>query len=285
MRAPEFPEKLQWFNSKPLKMTGLKGKAALIDFWTYSCVNCIRTLPHLKEWHKKYADKGLVIIGVHTPEFEFEKDSAKVQKALQDFDIKYPVVLDSDYLIWNLYSNHWWPRKFLVDKDGKIIYDHVGEGGYEETEKEIQTALLAINPELKLGETTHESGTGGVCYPTTPETYLGALRGQPGTVWNYQGEWQIHREYIEYTRDTKDFEDFISLKFMAFEVNLVLGAKNGKPAEIKLVLDGQPLKTIKVADHKMYNLFKSDKYTRGTLKIYVKNEGLKAYAFTFGGCE
>lgn len=287
MKAPEFPQNLQWFNSKPLTISELRGKTVLIDFWTYSCVNCIRALPYLKEWHKKYADKGLVIVGVHTPEFEFEKDYENVQKALKELNIEYPVVLDSDYLLWNLYANQWWPRKFLVDKDGQIIYDHIGEGGYEETEKEIQTALLAIDPTLKLPAAAKAmtSESGGVCYPTTPETYLGALRGQPGSVWNYDGQWQIHREYIEHTGNSKDFEDYISLKFMAFEVNLVLGTKDGQPAEVKLELNGKEIGKIKITEYKMYNLFKSSDYTTGKLKIYSNSDNLRAYAFTFGGCK
>src|SRR5258708_3755424 len=120
MKSPEFPNDLRWFNSKPLQMKDLRGsKAVLIDFWAYSCVNCIRTLPHVKSWHEKYAALGLVIVGVHTPEFEFEKDISNVQRAVKHFEIPYPVVMDSDYQIWSLYSNNVWPRKFLINKGGQ----------------------------------------------------------------------------------------------------------------------------------------------------------------------
>lgn len=267
-------------------MTDLKGKAVLIDFWTYSCVNCIRTLPFLKEWHEKYKDKGLVIVGIHTPEFEFEKDPVNVEKAIKEFSIKYPVILDSDYLIWNLYSNHWWPRKFLINKEGKIVYDHVGEGGYKETEEEIQKALLEINPTIKLPAVAEAmAGEGGICYPTTPETYLGSSRGFTGKVWNFEGSWKIYPEYIEHARNTKDFEDYILLNYQANEVNLVLGTNDGKPAEVKIKRNGEELKNLKIESHKMHNLLKVDKHEHGELKIYSNSDNLRAYAFTFGGCE
>lgn len=285
MRAPEFPENLKWLNSGPLKMSELKGEAVLIDFWTYSCVNCIRTLPYLKDWHEKYRNKGLVIIGVHTPEFEFEKHPENIEKALEDFGIKYPVVLDSDYLIWNLYANHWWPRKFLINKDGKIVYDHIGEGGYKETEEEIQKTLLEINPSFKLPAVIEEKGSGGICYPTTQETYLGLARGRAGGVWEYKGDWEIFPEYIQHKTDTKEFSDYILLRYEANEVNLVLGTSDGKPAAIKLENNGEAVKEFIVGQYKMYNLLKLDKHSGGELKIYSNSANLQAYAFTFGGCE
>ncbi|MBI2033935.1 MAG: redoxin family protein, partial [Candidatus Liptonbacteria bacterium] len=151
MNAPEFPKDLIWLNSKPIQMADLRGKAVvLIDFWTYSCVNCIRSMPYLKEWHERYKDKGLVIVGVHTPEFAFEKEKDNVLKAVKDFGITYPVVMDNDYAIWQLYANRFWPRKYLVSSDGQIAYDHTGEGGYTETEEEIQKALLELNPKLSF---------------------------------------------------------------------------------------------------------------------------------------
>ncbi len=285
MNAPEFPKNLKWFNSEPLTMAALRGRAVLIDFWTYSCVNCVRTLPYLKEWHERYSGKGLTIVGVHTPEFEFEKDPANVEKAIRDFGIKYPVVLDSEYLIWNSYSNHWWPRKFLINKDGKIVYDHVGEGGYQEAEHEIQKALREISSSIELPTTTKEEGSGGICYPTTPEIYLGSERGLSGKIWNYEGNWKIYTQYIEHAAKTTDFRDFILLKYQANEINLVLGTKDGKPAKIKVERNGEPLQEITVDSHRMYNLFKTEKHESGELKIYSDSDNLQAYAFTFGGCE
>lgn len=286
MKAPEFPQNLKWFNTAPLTIAEIQGKAVLIDFWTYSCVNCIRTLPHLKEWYEKYKDKGLVIVGVHTPEFEFEKDPKNVEKAIKNFDIKYPVVLDSDYLIWNLYSNHWWPRKFLVNKDGKIVYDHVGEGGYKETEEQIQRALREINPEIELPAVVETmAGEGGICYPTTPETYLGSSRGRPDGVWEYRGDWKIYPEYIQHKTNTKEFSDYILLRYEANEINLVLGTNDGKTAEVKVERNGEIIKNVAVESYKMHNLLKVEKHEAGELKIYSNSDNLQAYAFTFGGCE
>ena len=129
--APELPDYSaeKWVNSEPLDMQELRGKIVMIDFWEYTCVNCIRTLPYVTEWHKRYADYGLVIIGVHTPEFEFCKNRENVERAVDDFEIEYPVVLDNDYEIWRAYDNHYWPRKYIIDTNGYIVYDHAGEGG------------------------------------------------------------------------------------------------------------------------------------------------------------
>ena len=140
-RAPDFFGIAKWINSEPLKIEQLKGKVVLVDFWTYTCINCIRTLPYLKDWDKKYRDKGLVIVGVHTPEFEFEKKYENVFKAVNDYQLKYAVAQDNNYVTWNLYQNRYWPHKFLIDVDGNIRYDHIGEGNYDETEKMIQLLL------------------------------------------------------------------------------------------------------------------------------------------------
>src|SRR3989338_2253577 len=137
-KAPEFAGIATWINSEPLTLEELKGKVVLVDFWTYSCINCIRTLPYLKDWHEKYADDGLVIIGVHAPEFEFEKDEKNVQKAINDFGLKYPIVQDNDFATWRAYNNRYWPAKYFIDKEGYIRYTHFGEGAYDESEKVIQ---------------------------------------------------------------------------------------------------------------------------------------------------
>ncbi|MDO8536667.1 MAG: redoxin domain-containing protein [bacterium] len=294
MRAPEFPQNLRWFNlpatqvgpasSPPLVMKELRGhKVVLIDFWTYSCVNCIRTLPHLKAWQEKYSSAGLVIIGVHTPEFEFEKEVSRVQSAIKNLGISYPVVMDSDYQIWSLYDNSYWPRKFLINKDGQIVYDHAGEGGYRETELAIQAALLELNPKLKIGEVTGEEGLGAVCYPITPETYLGSMRGRPGKTWQVKGEWKTHPEFIEHEGKTENFEDYLALHFEAAEVNLVMEAKTERPVKIRLELGGKFLNDLEVQEPKMYNLLSGKEHARNELKIFVKDGGIRMYAFTFGG--
>ena len=234
----------------------MRGKnAVLVDFWTYSCINCIRTLPHLKKWHEEYGSTslttgkpGLVVVGVHTPEFEFEKNVENVARAVKDFGIEYPVVMDSDYQIWSLYSNNAWPRKFLINKDGQIVYDHSGEGGYRETEEAIQKALLELNPELKLPSIAEAigsaAGSGGICFPTTPEIYLGSMRGHSEKFWNYQGTWKVFSEYIEHERKTESFEDYIVLNFEASEVNLVMEMPGERAAKVRLELNGKLLRDI-----------------------------------------
>lgn len=145
-RAPELTGISAWINSTPLTMESLRGKVVLIDFWTYSCINCIRTQPYLNAWHEKYADDGLVIIGVHAPEFAFEKVENNVREASQKAGIKYPIALDNDFATWNAYANRYWPAKYLVDQNGNIVYKHFGEGEYAETEEKIQS-LLGMNNE------------------------------------------------------------------------------------------------------------------------------------------
>src|ERR671913_1652434 len=162
-KAPEFDKVTGYVNTKPINLSDLKGKVVLVDFWTYSCINCIRTLPYLVDWNEKYADKGLIIVGVHSPEFEFEKNIDNVKAAVQKYGIKYPVIQDNDKGTWDAYQNRYWPRKYLVDNEGYIRYDHIGEGGYAETEKVIrsllaeraaQTGISAINLDTNTNTTT-----------------------------------------------------------------------------------------------------------------------------------
>lgn len=141
--APEFAGIEQWLNSPPLSMQQLRGKVVLVDFWTYSCVNCVHTLPYVKQWHEKYKDQGLVVVGVHTPEFAFEKSTANLQAALKRFDIRYPVAQDNMYATWSAYGNQYWPAVYLIDADGRIAYQHYGEGRYAETEAAIQKLLAS----------------------------------------------------------------------------------------------------------------------------------------------
>ncbi len=285
MKAPEFPNGLRWFNSPPLHLADLKKKVVLVDFWTYSCVNCIRTLPHVKEWYEKYAALGLAVVGVHTPEFEFEKELANVERAVKQFGISYPVVMDSDYELWSRWSVNAWPWKFLIGKDGQMVYNHAGEGGYRETEEAIQKALLEIKPKAKLPPLADlESGTGGVCYPTTPETYLGSLRGRPGRVWDAQGDWKMHSEFIEHMEHSESFKDCLALRFEASEVNIVMESKGERPAKVRLEINGELKREFEVRDAKMYVLLSGSEMMKGELKLYVKDSGIRAYAFTFGGC-
>ncbi len=172
MSAPELIPGGVWLNSKPLTLKQLRGKVVLVDFWTYTCINCIRTLPYLADWYAKYHDKGLVIIGVHTPEFEFEKNSANVAQALKDFSIKYPVMQDNNYATWNAYDNHYWPAKYFIDKNGNIRSTHFGEGEYDKSEKTIQ-ALLAETGQ-KIATPIHNKTY--TVETQTPESYVGYNR-------------------------------------------------------------------------------------------------------------
>src|SRR3989344_5869330 len=183
--APEIIPGGAWFNTQPLTLAALKGKVVIIDFWTYSCINCQRTFPHLNAWWSKYKDEGLLIIGIHTPEFEFEKDYENVNKAVEKYKIMYPVVQDNEYKTWRAYKNRYWPRKYLIDIDGFIVYDHIGEGSYEETEKKIQGLLEERNKILHMREEINIPITEisqDAIDVRTPEIYFGYefSRGQMG---------------------------------------------------------------------------------------------------------
>jgi thiol-disulfide isomerase/thioredoxin len=320
-RAPEFPEGLTWLNGKPLKMADLRGKVVLIDFWTYSCINCQRTLPHVTRWDKAYREKGLVIIGVHTPEFAFEKIEENVQAAIAEAGIEYPVVLDPDNKVWSLYANRYWPQKYLINKLGNIVYDHAGEGAYAQTEHEIQKALQdtgakdlpAIGPDDSVG--------GSVCYRTTPETYLGFLRGHIGNMGEnlpdmeeaytaigemkddvpyLHGHWKIGSEFVEHTKTLPMATEYLALKYSAFSVNLVMSTTNGKTATVTVELDGKPIPKdfagsdvhinkdgtaeIVIKDSRMYKIVNAKMYHKGTLKLKTASGNLRMFAFTFGGC-
>lgn len=320
-KAPEFPANLEWLNSKSLSLSKLRGKVILLDFWTYSCVNCIRTFPHLKRWHKTYKDKDFIIIGVHTPEFEFEKDSARLKQALKKYGISYPVVMDNDYKIWKSYQNKWWPRHFLIDANGFIVYDHVGEGGYAETEQAIQKALQA-NGKNNLPQIPPDESIGGkVCYRTTPELYLGYARGNYGntdiikphsetaysdtnhdqedTPYLY-GHFKVEAEYTEHSKDIAGYNEYIQLKYSAFGVNLVIDPGKHSGIKLKVELDNQPLaedmigSDIKIENGesflhldkaRMYEIVNADTYHSGRLKIKIQDSGIRFYAFTFNSCE
>lgn len=170
--APEFAGIAGWINSAPIKMSDLRGKVLLVDFWTYSCINCLRTLPHVVEWNAKYKDQGLVIIGIHTPEFTFEKDYNNVAQAVKEHNITYAVALDNDYGTWNAFQNSYWPRKYLIDAEGNIRYDHIGEGGYDETEIEIQKLLSEASGKNVATQLSNMHDT-TPSMPDSPEIYAG----------------------------------------------------------------------------------------------------------------
>lgn len=304
--APSFAGLGPWFNSMPLTIQQLKGKVVLIDFWTYSCINCIRTLPYLVAWDKMYRDKGLVIIGVHTPEFEFEKKPDNVRQAIARFGIQYPVALDNQYATWSNYNNSYWPAHYLVNKAGNIVYKQFGEGDYAGTEHNIRV-LLGLNPMLKMA-------TPGVKALTpeenvTPETYLGYQRAQnfasveaqvPNKVsdyhfpaelslndWALQGAWQINGQRIM----TAAADAAIRIHFQAKHVYVVMGT-TGMPIQVKVLLNGEPIADksgsdvqnheITVTSQKLYEIASFKELTSGEITLIVEKPGVAIYTFTFG---
>lgn len=321
VRAPEFPAGLNWLNGEPQSVRALKGKVVLLDFWTSSCINCVRTFPFLNKWAEKYADFGLRVIGIHTPEFSFEKADGVVRAAIERYELNYPIALDSEYKVWEAYGNKWWPRVFLLGADGQIVYDHIGEGGYGDTERAIQQALLAAGAQdLPLLEVEENYG-GSVCHRVTPEVYLGyvagkyankeALAGHTEEAYTdtkeklsqdmplLHGHWQIEQEFVEHTRDLPIYTEYLTMKYSAFAVNLVAGGERG--SVIKIDLDHKPLpkdmagsdvtydtngqSQIKIDDTRIYNILNSETYHRGQISLRVKDAGLRFYSFTFNGCK
>ena len=248
-KAPDFVGITSWINSEPLHMRALKGNVVLIDFWDYSCINCIRTLPHITRMYQEYKNKGFVIIGVHTPEFAFEHIAENVEKAVKRFGIFYPVAMDNDYKTWRAYNNKYWPTSYLIDKEGTIRLVHIGEGGYTELENNIRS-LLNLPPIAPIAKAENHSRI-------TPELYLGSARAQnytpeielsPNTAKAYtytkplnddsiglKGLWRVSSESIT----SAGTECSITLKFTASQVHIVLSGQSQEP--ITLLLDGKEL--------------------------------------------
>jgi thiol-disulfide isomerase/thioredoxin len=262
VKAPEFAQISGYINTpnnnSPITLSSLKGKVVLVDFWTYSCINCIRTIPHLNDWNQKYADKGLVIVGVHSPEFEFEKNYDNVKAAVQRFGITYPVILDSDHGTWNAYGNQYWPRDYLIDSQGYIRDNHIGEGGYDQTEKAIQSLLAERASQMGMKEISFNTKPTEIKpgslqsvdlnQSTTPEIYLGYSKArapignpegfrpdqtvsysipsntnfQPSIVY-LQGYWKNNPDNMELQSDTGR----IALIYYAKSANIVAGGTGG----------------------------------------------------------
>lgn len=303
--APDFIAGGVWFNSPPLTIKALQGKVVLIDFWTYTCINCIRTFPYLKSWYSKYEKNGFVIVGVHTPEFAFEKDSNNVRDAISDFEIKYPVMQDNDYATWSAYRNRYWPAHYLLDKNGKIRYTHFGEGEYDKTEEMIQKLLKEAGADIKdkISNQTYEIES------RTPETYLGYARMQglaspenpsrdtkstytiPKTLasnsFAFGGNWTINEEMA-----TGEEGSVIEYKFSAKNVYLVMNPI-GSTAKATIFLDGKQISsndggkdvidgTTAVDSNRLYELVKLQTPGEHTLRIKIVEGKVSAFAFTFG---
>lgn len=307
-----------WLNSEPLSSEALRGKVVFIDFWTYSCINCIRTFPYLKAWDAKYRDKGLVIIGVHAPEFAFEKDPENVKWAVTQFGLKYPIALDNHYVIWNAFQNQYWPAHYLVDASGAIRDAHFGEGDYEETEKMIQVLLREANPNLSAFDAKPiiQSGSGATAAasntPTSPETYIGYERQKGFTSpeqlaansavryttphqlnanhWALAGTWMIQSESATLLAANGS----ISYRFEGRDLHLVMGSKTNTPIRFRVTLDGNPPLDNHGADidrqgygvikeERLYQLIRQKQNaTSHLMKIEFLDSGALAFAFTFG---
>ncbi len=288
----------------PVTISEFKGKkVVLLDIWTYSCINCQRTIPYLNDWYKKYKDQGLVIIGLHTPEFSFEKVQANVEEAVKNLSIKYPVVLDNDFSTWNAYNNQYWPREYLIDIDGFIVHDHAGEGAYDESELAIQTALSERNNRLSIAT----SMSTGVVNPqnkiaidpnqvSSPETYFGSARNEylangkaevpgsqtltiPADIKPNQlylgGTWSFNSEYAEAGVGS-------SIVYNYTAKNVYIVASSAQSAEVEVYLDGKLVDTISIKSNTLYPAVKGKDYTQHTLMLKVKSGILDAFTFTFG---
>ncbi len=278
--APEFSGIERWFNSQPLTMASLKGKVVLIDFWTYSCINCIRTLPFIIDWDRKYRGKGLIIVGVHAPEFEFEKNYENVKNAVAAYQIAYPVALDNHLDTWTNFNNSYWPAHYLIDRDGRVVYTHFGEGDYGVTENNIRF-LLGLNGIAMLPEAVVSSAA------QTPETYLGRSRARhfsnnyqllPPDHWGLSGKWRIEDEYLI----AEEAGAKLRLHFTASKVFLVMGTLKGKPVKVNITMNGNPAGQLTIDQHKLYTIIEQHGSKQGFLEITADAPGLEAYAFTFG---
>jgi cytochrome c biogenesis protein CcdA/thiol-disulfide isomerase/thioredoxin len=304
-KAPELSSINGFVNTdgKPITLASLKGKVVLLDIWTYSCINCQRTLPYINDWYTKYKDQGFVVVGLHTPEFAFERVQENVEKAVQKFDIKYPVVLDNDYSTWQELGNQFWPRKYLIDIDGYIVYDHIGEGAYRETEKAIQEALRERVSRMGVEDNISES----ISNPDnavlveqgklrSPEVYFGSSRNQylvngsagvngkqslviPTTISQNSlylgGNWSMTSEYAE-----SEGASSVVFGYEAKNVYITAGSSDG--AEVETYIDGVFVKKINIKDEQLYSLIEGVDYGKHTLLIKVITGSLKAFTFTFG---
>jgi cytochrome c biogenesis protein CcdA/thiol-disulfide isomerase/thioredoxin len=313
-RLPSLDGALLWLNSPPLTREQLRGKVVLVDFWTYSCINCIRYIPYVRAWAERYRDQGLVVIGVHSPEFAFEKDPGNVRKAVADLGIRYPVALDNDLAIWRAFDNRYWPASYLADAQGRIRYHHFGEGSYDKTEAAIR-ALLAEKG-ARLGDKAKVSASGASAAADfasirSPETYLGTKRAanfaSPGGLragtsnyllpgkyqlnhWGFDGRWTVEpQRSISQGTGGK-----IAFQFRARDLHLVLGSTTGQPIRFRVLLDGRSpgpdhgmdiddMGNGRIGDQRLYQLVRQQDPGRERLfTIEFLDPGAEAYAFTFG---
>ncbi len=298
-----------WINSPPLAPADLRGKVVLYDFWTYSCVNCVRTIPYVRSWYDRYHAQGLVIVGIHSPEFDFEMNHANVARAVKDLGVTWPVALDDKMVIWDAFQNNSWPADYIADPTGHVRYAHIGEGDYTQTEDVIRTLLAVPSSSPRASGPAAASGAPATTADITPETYLGVLRGNaahqgpatypdPGTVAvdtaKLSGAWTGTAEYVQ----ADAAGSTIVLHYQAREVNLVLAPPASGPVAVTLELDGKPLPpayrtpqtvvdasgqtSVEVSVADMYRLVLGPSVEGHVLRITSGGPGLLAYSFTFG---
>jgi hypothetical protein len=310
---PSLDGAVAWLNSEPLDRTDLRGRVVVVDVWTLTCINWLRTAPYVRAWWEAYRDDGLVVIGVHTPEFSFEHDAERVRRATTAFGIEYPVAIDSDFAIWNAFDNHYWPALYLVDREGAIRDHHFGEGRYEHSERTIQK-LLGVDRQLVSAEVV---GTGTELeadwhHVHSPETYLGYSRAErfasptpaafdearvyeahaplPSNAWTLSGDWTIGFERVV----LEDGTGSIAYKYDARDAHLVMSAGAHDPIPFEVRLDGEPPGRSHgldidedgrgvLGDGRLYQLMRApDRVEERTLEVTFLEPGAEAYVFTFG---
>jgi thiol-disulfide isomerase/thioredoxin len=298
LHLPSFEGATAWLNTEPLGPDQLRGQVVLVDFWTLTCINWLRTEPYVRAWSQTYRDDGLVVVGVHTPEFSFERDVDRVRLATKERDIDYPVAVDNDYAVWSAFDNHYWPALYFVDTDGIIQDHHFGEGRYEESERRIQR-LLGVQREPVAVEGVGVEAEADWDQLRTPETYLGDGRserftslGEPLRLnhWALAGEWTVERERVVLDRAGGS----ITYRFHARDVHLVLSVGAGRSIPFRVLLDGQPPGASHgvdveedgqgvLRDGRLYQLVRQVGEVRErTLEITFAGAGAEAYVFTFG---
>jgi thiol-disulfide isomerase/thioredoxin len=317
--APEFQGIVDWENTAPLKVADLHGKVVLVDFWTYSCINCQNTFPYLRKWHQAYKDPGLVIVGVHSPEFDFEKNVGNIQNAIKHYDVEWPVAVDSNMSTWNAYQNKYWPAEYLIDKDGKVRNVHFGEGEYDKTEGAIR-ALLA--------DAGHSVGAAGADPGRTPqgrptqELYAAAGRGfnipaeHPNQAYEYKdpgpdssghrknnsiywnGRWNIGNEFAEHARDAGPGQDYAVIDYQAGEA-IMVAANGSAPVQAYVTIDGKDVpggdagadikydadghSYVQVDRSDLYSLTKHLGFAQHILQVSPAGAGFRLFTFDFNG--
>ncbi len=313
-----------WFNSRPVSIREQEGNVILVDFWDFTCVNCIRTMPYVQEWSRKYQEFGLVTVGVHTPEFAFGKNPESIEKAIKRFGIGYPVVVDNNALIWSAFANKYWPARYLIDRKGYIRFQQYGEKGYQEFERAIQRLLRETGYRAELPDLMEPlrdtDGSGAVCYRATAEMFLGYLRSNVGNPEGYNpesavlyndpgihlaerfylnGKWMNEKEFLNFA-GTQSEEGAVALQYEALEVNAVMNSTDGKVCEVTVQQDDKPVprdlagedvvvtKTgtslVFVDSPRMYSLVKNKDFGGHELKLTTSSPNLELYTFTFVSC-